>query len=161
MVQHHSPHPATRLAQYRNTDTSKFGRFWADDAAVAALEFALVAPILLLMILGMMCFGLYFTYIHEVEELAGAGARASIAGLNPAERNTLAQQYVADATANSSFLRQTDLTVTTATTGTPATFYSVTIAYNLRDTPIPMLASLLAIPATNITRTCTVQFGGY
>ena len=71
MVQHHSPHPATRLAQYRNTDTSKFGRFWADDAAVAALEFALVAPILLLMILGMMCFGLYFTYIHEVEELAG------------------------------------------------------------------------------------------
>ena len=134
---------------------------YAETTAVAALEFAFVAPVLLLMIVGMMCFGLYYTYIHEVEELAGAAARASIAGLNATERTSLAKQYVASAIANATFLRAADLSVATATTGTPATVFAVTITYNLRNTPIPVLASLIAASATTITRTCTVQFGGY
>ena len=132
-----------------------------NTAAVAALEFAIVGPVLILMIIGMMCFGLYYTYIHEVEELAGAAARASIAGLNAAERTSLAKQYVTNATANATFLHATDLTVTTATAGSPATIFSVTITYNLHNTPIPVLASLVSASATSITRTCSVQFGGY
>ena len=133
----------------------------ASTSGVAALEFAIVGPVFIFMMIGMMCFGLYYTYIHEVEELAGAAARASIAGLNAAERTSLARQYVANAAANAPFLHAADLTVSTATTGTPATVFAVTVTYNLRSTPIPVLASLVSTSATSITRTCSVQFGGY
>ena len=121
----------------------------------------MVAPVLLLMVLGMMCFGFYYTYLHELQELASSAARASVAGLSQSERDTLARQYVTNAVANSSLLSSSDLTVTTATTGTPATFYAVTLAYNMKDTPLPLMAGFVHLNAANISRTSTVQFGFY
>ena len=132
-----------------------------ETRAVAALEFAMVAPVLLLMVLGMMCFGFYYTYLHELQELASSAARASVAGLSQSERDTLARQYVTNAIANSSLLSSSDLTVTTATSGTPAIFYAVTLAYNMKDTPLPLMAGFVHLNASNISRTSTVQFGYY
>jgi len=132
-----------------------------DRSAIAALEFALVAPILLLMMIGMICLGLYFTYIHEVQELASGAARASVSGLSGLERDSLARQFVATAVSNSGFLASTDLSVSTATSGTPATNYAVTVGYDLKNTPVPMLASMISLPASKIVRTSTVQFGNY
>lgn len=132
-----------------------------ETRAVAALEFAMVAPVLLLMVLGMMCFGFYYTYLHELQELASSAARASVAGLSQSERDTLARQYVTNAIANSSLLSSSDLTVTTATSGTPAIFYAVTLAYNMKDTPLPLMAGFVHLNASSISRTSTVQFGYY
>jgi Flp pilus assembly protein TadG len=128
---------------------------------VAALEFALVAPLLLLMLLGMVCLGLYFVYLHELQELASSAARASVAGLSATERNTLAQQYIASALANSPLLLAADLTVTTSTSGSPATLYAVTLTYTLKDSPIPPLAALINLNDAQISRTSTIEFGDY
>jgi Flp pilus assembly protein TadG len=128
---------------------------------VAALEFAMVTPILLLMIFVMLGMGIYLMFVHEVQELASSAARSSVAGLNEAERNTLAAQFVANSVANSALLNAADLSVQTATSGTPATNYSVTISYTLKDTPIPLLASLISVPLKDISRTSTIEFGGY
>jgi Flp pilus assembly protein TadG len=130
-------------------------------SGVAALEFALVTPILLLMIFAMLAMGIYLMFVHEVQELASSTARSSVAGLNEAERNSLAQQFVANAVANSALLNAADVSLQTTTSGTPATNYAVTISYTLKDTPIPMLASLIAVPLNNISRTSTIEFGGY
>jgi Flp pilus assembly protein TadG len=138
-----------------------FKRLRRDRRGLAALEFALVTPPLLLMILGMICFGVYLTFMHELQELSSSAARSSVAGLNEAERNSLAEQFVANAVAKSAILNINDLTVQTATSGTPPTDYSVTVSYSLKDTPIPMLAQLISIPVSNISRTSTIEFGGY
>jgi Flp pilus assembly protein TadG len=127
----------------------------------AALEFAIVAPIMLLMIVGIMMFGLYLTLCHEVQELASSGARASVAGLNQAERNTLAQSFINNFVSLSGLLVPADLAIATATTGTPATSYQVSVTYNLKDTPIPALGKFVNLPSTSIQRTAVVQFGGY
>ena len=128
---------------------------------VAALEFAIIAPAFLLMLLVMICFGAYLIFAHEVQELSSSSARSSVAGLNNTERNNLAQQFIANDVAQSAILTMADLTVQTATTGSPAIEYSVTVSYNLKDTPIPMLASLVSLNLPNISRTSTIQFGGY
>jgi Flp pilus assembly protein TadG len=132
-----------------------------ERSGVAALEFALVTPVLLLMIFVMLAMGLYLMFVHEVQELASSTARSSVAGLNETERNSLAQQFVANSVANSALLTAADVSLQTTTSGTPATNYAVTISYTLKDTPIPMLASLISVPLNNISRTSTIEFGGY
>jgi Flp pilus assembly protein TadG len=133
----------------------------AETKAVAAVEFALVSPVILLMLLGMICFGLYFVYLHELQELSSSAARASVAGLNEAERDTLAKQYITDAVTNSTLLNAMDLSVSTSTSGMPATYYAVTLAYDLKDTPIPLLSKFVSLQLPNISRTATIQFGNY
>jgi hypothetical protein len=113
------------------------------------------------MFLAMMLFGFYLTLLHEVQELASSGARASVAGVTNAERNTLAQQFISNFIASSGLLVPADLTVVTGTVGTPAVSYQVSVTYNLKDTPIPFLASLVNIPDSSIQRTAIVQLGGY
>ena len=131
------------------------------NQGVAAVEFAIIAPALLLMVMSLICFGLYFVYLHELQELASASARASVAGLSQTDRNTLANQFITTAVANSALLQTSDLTVTTATSGTPAIYYAVTLSYNLKDTSIPLFAGLVPQRYSAISRTATVQFGGY
>ncbi len=128
---------------------------------VAALEFAILSPVLILMLIGMVCFGLYLTYLHELQEIASSAARASVAGLSETERDTLAKQFVTYAVTNSSILSMADLTVTTSTSGSPATVYAVTLDYQLKDTPLPLIAGFVSLSLADIVKTSTIQFGGY
>jgi Flp pilus assembly protein TadG len=100
-------------------------------------------------------------YTHELQEISSSAARASVAGLNETERDSLARQFVATAISNSTLFQAEDLTVSTGTSGTPATDYEVTLAYNLKDTPIPMLANFVSLQLGNISHTATIQFGNY
>ena len=133
----------------------------AAKSGVAALEFALLAPVLIALTLGIFCLALYFTYIHEVQELASGAVRSSVAGINPTERDTLARQFIATAISTNSFLVSANLIVGTVSVGTPATSYAVTVSYNLNGTPIPAIADLLDLPIGTITRTSTIQFGNF
>jgi Flp pilus assembly protein TadG len=122
------------------------------------MEFAMVAPVLILMFLGMIMFGLYLTLQHEVQELASSGARASVGGVTQTERNSLANQFIYNFVASSGLIIASDLSVTTQTTGSS---YQVSVAYNLKDTPIPFLGRLINVNNGTIQRTATVQFGNY
>ena len=130
-------------------------------SGVAALEFALIAPVFILMLIAMIAMGFYLMLLHEVQELASSAARSSVAGLNEAERNTLAQAFVANYLAASALLVATDVNVRTTTTGTPPQNYAVSISYNLNDTPIPFLSGIVGINFSTINSTAIVEFGGY
>jgi Flp pilus assembly protein TadG len=64
------------------------------DDGVVAVEFALVAPLFLLLVFGTMIFALYFATFVAVIHAASEGARASIAGLTNAEREQMARARV-------------------------------------------------------------------
>ncbi len=149
------------IAACRNARCRERGSILRCRSGVAALEFALVAPMMLFMVLAMICFGAYLTFLHELQELSSSAARSSVAGLSDAERNSMAEQFVANAVARSAILNPHDLSVQTATSGSPPTDYSVTVSYTLQDTPIPLLSQLISIPVSNISRTSTIEFGGY
>jgi len=136
-------------------------RYCIERSGVAALEFALITPVMLLMIFAMICLGTFLIFTHEVQELSSSAARSSVAGLSEAERDELAHAFIAASLANSAILNPADVTVQTATSGSPPTDYSVTVNYNLKDTPIPFLAQLISLQFNNISTTSTIQFGGY
>ena len=62
------------------------------SAGVAVVEFALLAPLLLLMLLGILSYGGYFWMAHSLQQAANDAARATIAGLDSDERRLLARQ---------------------------------------------------------------------
>ncbi|MCM8729478.1 TadE/TadG family type IV pilus assembly protein [Hephaestia sp. GCM10023244] len=62
----------------------------ADRRGVAIVEMALVLPLLITLLLGLVCYGQYFLIAHSVQQIANDAARAAIAGLSPDERSRLA-----------------------------------------------------------------------
>jgi Flp pilus assembly protein TadG len=67
-------------------------RALAEDG-VALVEFALVLPLLLLLLFGMLDFGRAFNYWIDSTHLANEGARWAVVNKNPASTGTL-QQYL-------------------------------------------------------------------
>ena len=64
---------------------------------VAAVEFALVGPILVLLLIGIVVYGGWFLMAQSVQALASEVARAAIGGLDAAERDGLARREVSEA----------------------------------------------------------------
>jgi Flp pilus assembly protein TadG len=60
---------------------------------VALVEFALVAPLLLVILFAMLDFGRTFNYWIDATHLANEGARWAVVNKNPASSGTL-QQYI-------------------------------------------------------------------
>ena len=57
----------------------------------AALEFALVAPLFLLTLFGIVAYGGYFWRAHSLQQVANDAARAALPGLTATEREALAR----------------------------------------------------------------------
>ncbi len=61
-----------------------------DRRGAALIEFALVLPILLAMLMGIVSFGEYFLTAHLVQQAANDAARAALAGMSVNERKGIA-----------------------------------------------------------------------
>ena len=61
----------------------------------ALVEMALVLPLLLALLMGVLVYGQYFMLAHNVQQAANDGARASIVGLDAADRSAVANRAVA------------------------------------------------------------------
>lgn len=132
-------------------------RFRRDRRGVAAIEFAIVAPLLIMMMFGMIMYGSWFWMAHSVQSMASEGARAAIAGLDPAEREQLARAFVG--------LQVGDLGLDSAKAAvevesTPNVI-RVDIAYDASDHPLMALSGLVPSPPKVIRRTAVVRLGGY
>ena len=61
-----------------------------DRRGAALIEFALVLPVLLTMLMGIVSFGEYFLTAHLVQQAANDAARAALAGISATERKGIA-----------------------------------------------------------------------
>jgi Flp pilus assembly protein TadG len=66
-----------------------------DESGAALVEFALVIPVLLLLLLGMLDFGKAFNYWNDTTHLSAAGARWAAVNINPGDGATL-QESIRD-----------------------------------------------------------------
>ena len=140
-----------------NSRRPRFG-LTRDTSGAAAVEFAFVGPLMVVMLLGIMSYGGYFWLAHSVQQLANDGARAAVAGLSATERQQLAQSTVSAEISSYAFLTSTGLVTTVTTTTTSMT---VSLAYNASQTPFFALGSLVPMPSSTITRTATIKLAGY
>ena len=122
-----------------------------------AVEFALVSPILLFMLVGMIVYGGWFWLAHSVQSLAYESARASLGGLDAVERRQLALDFVAS--------RGPQIGVPVAASNVQVSsdnqVVSVTINYDVTNHPIMVLRSLTVPPPQSINREAVVRLGGY
>lgn len=58
------------------------------------IEMALVLPLFLALLMGILVYGQYFLLAHSVQQAANDGARAAIVGLDAADRRAIATRAV-------------------------------------------------------------------
>jgi Flp pilus assembly protein TadG len=136
-------------------------QFRANLRAAAAVEFAFVAPLLLIMIFGIVVWGSYLAVVHGVQQLAAEAARSSIAGLSDSERTALAQSYVSANVGAYPLITPQRITVNAAASGTSANVFVVTVSYDASNMSIFMLPTFVPAPPQTIVRSAVIPYGGF
>jgi Flp pilus assembly protein TadG len=132
----------------------------SDQRGTSAIEFAILAPVFLLMLAGMLAYGLYFGAAHSLAQLAADAARTSLAGITSSERDRLVRSYI-EANAEDYVLldrRQLRFSIGDKP-GDPAQ-YRVTLTYDASDLPIWALSPPLPLPSQIMRYTSTIRRGG-
>jgi Flp pilus assembly protein TadG len=128
----------------------------SDRGGSAAVEFALIGPILIAVLLAAVVYGGGFLMAQSVQSLASEAARASIGGLDAAERALLAEEEARAAARDIGALDASRLSVRVEDDGVTL---RVVAAYDIHDHPIMLLAAMLPRPPETIERAAAVRFG--
>lgn len=132
-----------------------------NNSGTSAIEFALVAPVLIVLAMGILVYGLYFGTAHSVQQLAADAARASVAGLSDTERTSIVQTHIATNATSYPLLSPDKVTVEAGPLEADADQFEVTVEYDASELPIFGLDRLVPVPSPTIRRTSTIRRGGY
>lgn len=135
--------------------------FVADRRGASAVEFAIVMPIYLMMLLGIFAYGSYLALVHGIQQITAEAARASVAGLNDSERLSLAKDTIRTSIGSYPFIQGDELTLTSAATDAATGVFSVTVSYDASGMFIFNLPNLIPMPNPIIVRTASIQRGGF
>jgi Flp pilus assembly protein TadG len=131
-----------------------------DTRGSSAVEFALLTPVFLLMLTGMLAYGIYFGAAHSLQQLAADAARTAIAGLNQTERDLFVQRFL-DTNAGDYMLIDRDrLSFSIGDKPDDPNQYHVTLSYDATQLPIWNLYPPLPLPSDQIAVSSTIRRGG-
>lgn len=134
--------------------------FSSDTRGGAAVEFAILAPVYLLMLCGMLAYGLYFGAAHSLQQLAADAARISIAGLDRAERDGLVGSYLDRHAGDYMLINRQFLTFAIGDDPADLTQYRVVLRYDAIELPIWNLYPPLPMPSRYMVYGATIRLGG-
>lgn len=132
---------------------------YADNKGAAAIEFAILAPVFILLLLTFIAYGIYLGAAHAVQQLAADASRAAIAGLNATERQSLATAYIRSSSLDGTFLDLDKLSVKVETDPSDVNQFTVALSYDASGLPIWSLYSFV-MPEHVIHRYSTIRVGG-
>ncbi|WP_313013188.1 TadE/TadG family type IV pilus assembly protein [Brevundimonas sp.] len=131
------------------------GRRRPSREGAAAVEFALVGPILILLLIGIVVYGGWFLTAQTVQAVASEGARAAVGGLDAAEREGLVRGEVAGAVRGVGLKPDR----TTVLMAEEAGRLRVVVAYDVSDSPLMLMGGMLPRPPAVIRRVAVIQVG--
>ena len=140
--------------------TRTLAGFAKASGAVAAIEFAIVAPLYLFLLVGMVAYGIYFGASHSLQQISADAARASVAGVSPDERALLASRFIDLNAAGYPFIDPAKLSVTVGGSAVDADQFDVVVSYDAAELPIWSLFRGLSMPGQTISRRATIRIGG-
>jgi len=133
-----------------------------DRRGIAAVEFAFVAPLFLLLVFGIIIYGFYFATYIAVAHAAAEGARASVAGLTEAERRLFAVNQVDAVFARyAPLLSSDDAHLAVDASQLDARNFKVTVSYDLADRHFSLFAPLLPLPSEKPAVSVVIADGGF
>ena len=133
---------------------------WTCRSGSSAVEFALVAPMLLLLFAGIAMFGICLGAAHNLRQITAEAARASVAGITDTERATLARNTVARSLSTGTLFRPGSLAVQVGADPNDATVYTVTVTADISTRGVNAFARLLPMLPTLLRSTISVRKGG-
>ncbi|ODT78669.1 MAG: hypothetical protein ABS76_23295 [Pelagibacterium sp. SCN 64-44] len=136
-------------------------RDWAGDPRGAAvIEFAILTPVFLLMLTGMLAYGIYFGAAHAVQQLAADAVRVAIAGVTAEEGQELIEDYLRHHAGAYMLLDPTRLSHSVEAPQGQSSQYVVRLSYDAADLPIWNLYPPLPLPGRQIVFGATIRRGG-
>lgn len=131
-----------------------------DTTGTSAVEFAILTPVFLLLLTGMLAYGIYFGAANSLQQLSADAARTAIAGLDEDERNDLVEEFL-DANADDYMLIDRNLlTFSIGDKPGDPSHYRVTLRYDASQLPIWNLYPPLPLPSPDIAYSSTIRRGG-
>jgi len=135
-------------------------RFIQNRQAASAIEFAIVGPLFILIIFGMIAYGIYLGAAINVEQLAADAARASLAGLDEEERQELATEFIKTNSAEYMLIQPEHISVSVAASKIDPNQFKVAVRYDASQLPIWNLYLPIPLPEKIIERSSTIRIGG-
>lgn len=131
-------------------------RLAADRKGASAVEFALIAPFLLLLVAAILAYGSLFATSISLQQLAAEAARATIGGLSDAERQSLAQARINQLADSYPLLKPDRLGFELADSSGHS---AVRLTYVVTDHPAYALRGLIPLPDSPLVYTLAVTDG--
>jgi Flp pilus assembly protein TadG len=131
-----------------------------NQSGTSAIEFAILAPVFIFFLLGMIAYGIYFGASHSVQQIAADAARTAISGQSVSERQTLVRQFIANNAGQYPFIRLDQLIFSADDSGSDGNQFDVWVRYDARNLPIWGLLPDLPLPRTTIAYRSTIRVGG-
>lgn len=125
------------------------------------MEFALVAPVFVGLLFGVICFGLHFGAANSVQQLCGDIARATVAGVSPEERARIAESFVASNSHKYILLRADRIALSVSDSQSEAHQFDVRIEYDASHLPMTVWTKMFDRPNPKIRASATVRHGGW
>ena len=136
------------------------GSWLGDRRGTAVVEFAILTPVFLLMLTGMLAYGVYFGAAHALRQLAADAARTAIAGRTAAERDQLVEAYLAANAATYALIDPQRLDHAVGDSVADPNQYEVRLTYDATDLPIWNLYPPLPLPGKVMAFGATIRRGG-
>ncbi|RIJ24354.1 pilus assembly protein [Henriciella barbarensis] len=136
-------------------------RFSRCNEGSSAVELAIVAPVLLFLLFGIIAYGVFFGAVHSVQQLAANSARAAIGGLDLVERRSLVERHVAASINEGGLLSREALTVSVEPLNEDPSYLRVVVDFDASQLPVWNLYTGLPLPEKNIRREAVIRAGGY
>ncbi|RKE94619.1 TadE-like protein [Sulfitobacter guttiformis] len=133
-------------------------RFRADQSGAVAVEFVLIAPILLTLVFGIVTVGYFMGVSHSVSQLASGAARSSVSGLDEAERRAIARSYLNEAGARYPLLVQDAVTSTIAFDTAEVDGITVSVVYDVDGSLLDIANGFLKLGITTINGSAYVAY---
>jgi len=129
----------------------------ADERGAALIEMALVLPVLMLLVMGIIVFGEWLSFANALQQSANEGARASLSGLSQDERALTARQTVTDSLSHYDGIDQHKVAIGVQDDGATV---KVTVNYDMSDQPV-MKLPFVPIPDKTLSRSSAVRLSSF
>lgn len=136
-------------------------RFANNQSGVAAIEFAIVAPLFIVMLLAILVFGMFFTVAQSVQQIAAEAARAAVGGLSEDERVALATSRARSQAGGYPLLRPDELLIVAGDSAIDPDLFEVRVVYDASHLGLSAFSGLLPVPAERIERASVIRRGGF
>lgn len=134
---------------------------YSNIRGVAAVEFAIVVPVLLMILFGIIAYGIFFGAANSLQQLAASSARAAMGGLDVDERQAIVETYVDSYFDRDGLLQREHLTVSVDALEHDETLMAVSVRYDAGHLPLWNIYGGFPLPERVIERRALIRAGGH